>query len=71
MLNGDRRFVLALGHDADRLEVLEEVSVLARVRNAVLVEADRRRAAAIAESGEYIHVYREREDALRALAVFE
>jgi len=67
----DTRFVLALGEDADRLEGSEVVFVLRRIGNVVLAEAEKHHAKWFAKTGEYVHVYRHRNDALRALSVFE
>jgi len=71
LLSSDLRFVLALGDDAARIEDDERVNVLRRVRNVVLAEADALHAPRLALSGEYVHVYHDRDEAFRAFSVFE
>ncbi|MGZ5351504.1 MAG: hypothetical protein ACXWXQ_00920 [Actinomycetota bacterium] len=67
----DRRYVLALGEDADKVANALGVSVLRRVRNVVVVETGSSQAIRFAHEGEYVHVYRSSTEALRALSVFE
>lgn len=67
----DRRYLLALGEDADRVTNAPGVSVLRRVRNVVVVETGIAQAVRLAHEGEYVHVYRSSTEALRALSVFE
>lgn len=64
------RYVLALGDDADRVEVAVGAAVIERLPNVVLVEAEDSVARELAMSGEYVHVYRSPHDAERALALF-
>jgi hypothetical protein len=67
----ETRYVLALGDDADRLERSDKVFVVRRVRNVVLAQAEKHHATWFARTGEYVHVYRHRDDAYRALSVFD
>jgi hypothetical protein len=64
------RYVLALGDDADVVASAEGVSVVERLDNVVVVQADLALAKALAVAGEYVHVYSSPHDALRALALF-
>jgi hypothetical protein len=70
MRNLPTRYVLALGDDADVVADLEGVSVVERLENVVVVEAELGLAKALAMAGEYVHVYSSAHDALRALALF-
>jgi hypothetical protein len=71
MLNVGVLFVLAVGYHADQIEDAEGVTVLRRVRNVDLAEADALHARGLAHAAEYVHLYRDRDAALRALSVFE
>lgn len=73
MLEPERHvvFVLALGADAEQVEDVEGVNILRRVRNVVLAEVDKLQAERLVDAGEYVHAYRDRDVALRALSVFE
>jgi hypothetical protein len=71
MLNVGVLFVLAVGDDADQIEHAEGVTVLRRVRNVVLAEADTVHAQGLENVGEHVQVYRDRDAALRALSVYE
>lgn len=64
------RYVLALGDDADRVEVAVGAAVIERLPNVVLVEAEATVARELAATGDYVHVYSSPHDAERALALF-
>jgi hypothetical protein len=64
------RYVLALGDDADRIEIATGAAVIERLPNVVLVEAEESVARELASNGEYVHVYASPHDAERALALF-
>lgn len=65
------RYVLAVAGDAAIVAGCPDVVILGRRPAAVVVEADVRLAAAFAEAGQYISVFRSAGDALRALALFD
>jgi hypothetical protein len=71
MLNVGVLFVLAVGPHADEIEDAEGVTVLRRVRDVVLAEADTLHARELEHVGDYVQVYRARDAALRALSVYE
>ena len=64
------RYVLALGDDADRVEIATGTAVIERLPDVVLVEADESVARELAADGEYVHVYASPHDALLALSLF-
>lgn len=65
-----RRFVLALGDDADRVEHAEGTAVIERLPLVVLVETDVETAQELTQDGEYVHVYNSPHDALLVLELF-
>lgn len=67
----DMGYLLALGEDADKITNAPGVALLRRVRNVVVVEADRSQAVRLADEGEHVHLYRSSTAALLALSVFE
>jgi hypothetical protein len=67
----ERRYVLGFADDAAIVADAPGVTVLKRVPQAVLVEADRGLATALARAGEYVAVYRTISEALRAIVLFE
>ncbi len=71
MLNVGVLFVLTVGYGADQIEDGEGVTVLRRVRNVAIAEADTLRAQWLAQVGDYVQVYRDRDAALRAFSVYE
>jgi hypothetical protein len=71
MLNVGVLFVLAVGYGADQIEDGEGLTVLRRVRDVVIAEADTLRAQWLAQVGDYVQVYRDRDAALRAFSVYE
>jgi hypothetical protein len=64
------RYVLALGHDADRVEIATGAAVIERLPDVVLVEAEESVARELAAEGDYVHVYTSPHDALTALSLF-
>ena len=63
-------YVLALGDDADRVEVAHGTAVIERLPDVILVEAEESVARELADDGDYVHVYDSPHDALRALSLF-
>ncbi len=70
MTTSQIRYVLALGDDAEVVASADGVSVVERLENVVVVQADLALARALAVAGDYVHVYTSPHDALRALALF-
>lgn len=64
------RYVIALGDDADIVQMTHGTAVVERLDNVVLVEADVELAKELARAGEYVHVFSSPHDALRVLALF-
>ncbi|MGH2590869.1 MAG: hypothetical protein ACRDGW_08745 [Actinomycetota bacterium] len=65
------KYLLAFGADTERVTNAPGVSVLRRVYEVVVVEAERSLATELADGGDCVRVYHSPEDALLALSVFE
>jgi hypothetical protein len=66
----ETRYVLTVGDEASALAERDDVAVVRRLADVVLVCVDARTALAIARADPLAHVYESREDAMRAFFLF-